>query len=88
MKDIPEEVLKAAYARLTASGFKKSSGRDVVAVIVAQAVMDERERATAHASTAKETFRNSADGSPELEVVAASSLFELIERNIRDGIAA
>lgn len=88
MKDIPEDVMQAAYEALANAGFRKGTKLEIAAVVVSQAVVAERERATAHARDAKEIFRNSADGSAALEVVAASSLFELVERNIRDGVPA
>lgn len=86
MKDIHPDILASAYAAVDGVGLK--GNRDVLALIVAQAMQSERDRACAHVSRAKDAIRESGDGSVANVRLAAMGIVDAAVKAIVSGEAA
>lgn len=86
MKDIQADILAAAYAAV--ENAKLRGNRDVVALVIAQSVQEERDRANAHVAHAMDAIRKSGDGSVENIRSAAIDIVDRAARAIATGDAA
>lgn len=83
MKDIPDDILQAAYAAAAASELRVS--RDVLAVVIAQSVAAERNRAAAHSTAAVAAIRRTLDGDADRVLMSAIDIAMRADRAIRSG---
>ena len=83
MKDIPDDILQAAYQAAAASELRVS--RDVLAVVIAQSVAAERNRAAAHSDAAVAAIRSTLDGDADRVLISAIDIAMRADRAIRTG---
>lgn len=83
MKDIPDDILQAAYQAAAASELRVS--RDVLAVTIAQSVAAERNRAAAHSAAAVAAVRSTLDGDADRVLISAIDIAMRADRAIRTG---
>lgn len=73
MRDIPDDILRAAYQIVAGTKFR-GSNRDIAVLAVAQAIQSERDRAVGHVAAAQQALATAGDGTVSHVRIAANAI--------------
>lgn len=88
MRDIPHDIMQAAYAAVATSGIKLAgtAKRDMVVLIVAQSIAAERDRARSHVDEARKRVRQSGDGEARRVIENVTTILDQTYRAVAEGL--